>query len=56
MTPVRNAKMTKKRHECPKYLKSIENDINVPKMTILLPKTFKMTKILLKPQNEAKYH
>ena len=36
--------MTKMHHECPKYLKIVENDQNAPKTTTTTLKTFKMTK------------
>ena len=56
---LRIAKMTKMHYECPKYPKNQENDQNAPKTskTTTLPppplqkKTFKMSKIPLKPQN-----
>ena len=37
-------------YECPKYLKTLENDENTLKLTTTTPKTFKITKIPLKPQ------
>ena len=40
-------------HECQKYPKNLENDQNAPKMPTTIPKTFKMTKILLKIQKYA---
>ena len=50
MTPFRTAKMTKMYHECQKYPKTQENDQNVPKTTTITPKTYKMTKIPMKPK------
>ena len=50
MTPLKTAKMTKMHHECPKYPKIFENDQNTPKTMTITPKTFKLTKIPLKPQ------
>ena len=45
--------------ECPKYPKNLKNNQNLQKNNNTTPppqkKTFKMTKIPLKPQNQAKY-
>ena len=38
------------RYECPKYPKTLENDQNATKTPTTIAKTFKVTKILLKPQ------
>ena len=48
--PPKIAKMTKMNHEFPKYPKTLENDQNAPKTMTTTPKTFKITKIPLKPQ------
>ena len=44
--------MTKMHHECPKYPKTLENDLNTPKTMTILLETFKMDKIPLNPQNK----
>ena len=56
MTLFRTAKMIKIHHECQKYPKTIKNNQNALKTTTIPKKTFKMTKIPLKPQKLAKYH
>ena len=42
-------------HQCQKYSKVLKNDQNAPKTTLTTPKTFRMTKIPLNPQNTQNF-